>query len=94
MTFVKYCLGKFVIHLDKVPKFNQLHLDFLPFSVKKINLLATRSHPRIFRSAKRHPKVQECPPSHSNGKVENFYMKLVDFRHLALGSIHNIDHHF
>ena len=57
MTFVKYCPGNFMIHLDKVPKFNQLHLEILPFSVKKINLLATRSHPRIFRSAKRHKSV-------------------------------------
>ena len=32
-----------------------------PFSVKKNNLLATRCHPRIFRSAKGHPKVHEYP---------------------------------
>ena len=56
MTFIIYYAGHFMIHLDKVLKFNQFHQEIFPCSAKKNNILGSQKSPKDILSGQRTPQ--------------------------------------
>ena len=65
MTFIIYYTGHFMIHLDKMPKFNQFHQEMFPCSAKKKYNLGSQMSPKDILSGQRTPQGTQvssiCP---------------------------------